>query len=85
MTLKEFRTAFALAKDTNIDLSINNAFDGYGLRDFQPITTTIESVAALIRWQAMYIGHPKDSGPTFDEQELDSIRQIGRHKFIIVG
>ena len=85
MNLKQFQTAFALAKNTDIDLSLNETFDGYGLRDFQPITTTIESVAALIRWQAMHIGHPKDSGPTFDDQELDSIRHIGRHKFIIAG
>lgn len=86
MNLKQFQAAFALAKNPDVNLSpLNETFDGYGLREFQPVTTTIESVAALIRWQAMHIGHPKDSGPTFDEQELDNIRSIGRKKFIIAG
>jgi len=53
MTKHQFAKALQLAAsdtDIHVDLSV---FDGFGLRDFKPVYTTTQAVAALIRWQAM--------------------------------
>ena len=80
MTLAEFRQAFKLAQsDEEITENYQEVFDGYGLRDFQPVTVTIRQVARLMRWQAQYL-----SGG-WDNEELNTIREVGRKKFLIAG
>lgn len=83
MTTQEFKKAFDLAKrrkshgeipDTDIGM-----FSGFALRDFRPVTVTLEQVARLIRWQAqMFNGD-------WDAEQLGIIREAGRKGFIIAG
>lgn len=81
MTLSEFKAAFAIAKDTNRDLSEvddSNLF-GYGLPDFKPVHTTLEAVAKTIRWQAL------QWNGQWDAEELDEVARLGRRNFIVLG
>lgn len=78
MTKDELSRAVELAKtkaELPQDLSI---FDGFGLPDFQPVHTTIDAVAALIRWQCqcLYGG--------FDLEALNEVAYCGRRKFLII-
>jgi inorganic pyrophosphatase/exopolyphosphatase len=78
MNTQEFKAAFAIAKSSQ-DLShvdTSHLF-GYALKDFQPTATTLEAVAAIMRWQALYFNG------NWNQEELDEIRQIGRKRFII--
>lgn len=80
MTKQEFKRAFEVAKSgDDLDHVDYSALDGCGLPDFQPVHTTIDAVARLIRWQARYMNGGWDS------QELDNVAQIARKRFIIIG
>lgn len=71
MNIKQFREAFKLAKNFDIDLSSED-FDhlyGCGLSEFKPVSTTIKSVARLIRWQALCL----DS--SWDMEEVERLRR----------
>lgn len=80
MNKAEFKRAFAVASSdqnlTNVDMG--HLF-GFGLRDFQPVSTTVEAVARMMRWQA----HQMNGG--WDEQALDEIRVAGRTRFIVIN
>lgn len=78
MNTKEFREALKVAK-SNKDLSnisIDHLF-GYGLKNFQSTSTSIDAVAAVMRWQALAMDG------SWDEGEVNLIRLVGRKKFII--
>ena len=79
MNAIEFKKAFHLAK-SNVDLSnvdISHLY-GYGLKRFEPVTTTIEAVAAVMRWQALRFDG------SWDMEEINDIKQCGKKKFDIV-
>jgi hypothetical protein len=81
MTKHQLSEALTIAR-SDADLSergINTGpFWGFGLPDFVPTFCTIESLAALIRWQCVYL----NGG--IDTEALNEIARIGRHKFIVV-
>jgi hypothetical protein len=81
MTLSEFKSAFAIAKDLKRDLSDvddSNLF-GYGLSSFHPVHTTLEAVAKTIRWQAL------QWNGQWDAEQLDQVAKLGRKNFIVLG
>ena len=80
MTTQEFKRAFTIASSDQDLTNVNMGhLFGFGLQDFQPVSTTVEAVARMMRWQA----HQMDGG--WDEQALDEIRQCGRTKFIVIN
>jgi len=79
MNLSDFKRAFAVAK-SNKDLSnvfIDHLF-GFGLKSFEQTSTTLDAVASVMRWQA------KLMNGSWDESELNVIREVGRKKFVII-
>ena len=54
-------------------------FDGYGLRSFKPIDTTLWAVSRLIRWECLQI----DGG--LDTDALAYLARSARDKFQIIG
>lgn len=78
MNTSEFRRALAIAKsDKDLsNVSIDHLF-GFGLNTFAPTSTSLEAVAAVMRWQALFMDG------SWDEAELNIIRECGRRKFII--
>jgi len=81
MTKNQFQTAFAIAKDFNIDLSEvdDSTHFGFGLREFVPVHTTLEAVAKTIRWQALQFNGQ------WNAEALDEVAQCGRKNFIVLG
>jgi len=79
MNTPEYKAAFTLAR-SSADLSkvTTDHLFGYGLKDFEPTATTLEAVAAVMRWQALRFNG------SWDNEELDSIRQLGKKRFIII-
>ena len=77
MTLAQFQKAFTIANDASIDLSNvdDSILFGCGLPLFEPVYTTLEAVAKLIRWQAMQ----------FNAEALNEVTTIGRKKFMILN
>lgn len=80
MTLAQFRRAWAVAKDKDVDLSHEDldVFWGFGLSDFTKVTCTIGQVARLIRWQCQEL-----SG-NWDMEAADDIRRLGKNRFIVI-
>lgn len=80
MTKNEFAQAVKMA-ESNVDLSDADwsNLDGFGLRTFGPVATTIKAVARLIRWQARLFNGQ------WDAQALDDVRQCSRRRFEIIG
>ena len=80
MNRAQLNQAFALARsDADLRTEDISVFDGFGLPDFEPVYVTIESVAALIRWQCRDI-----FGGGFDAEALDEIARLGRCRFHII-
>jgi hypothetical protein len=80
MTKDQFSQAFFLAKsDRHFAEDPTALFNGFGLPGFQPVTVTIEAVAALIRWQAFEIFGG------IDHEALNEVAKAGRRKFLIAG
>jgi hypothetical protein len=80
MTLAQFQAAFKLADSReNLTDDYHEVFDGYGLPEFEPVTVTIRQVARLMRWQAGMLNG------NWDSEELNTIREVGRKKFLIAG
>lgn len=81
MTKTQLSQAVAIAQNKqplpveDNDLSI---FDGFGLQNFQPVTVTVNQLAALIRWQALRFNG------TMDAEALNEIAEAGRKKFMVV-
>lgn len=80
MTKAEFTRAVEIAisdRDlTGIDTTI---LHGYGLASFRAVAASLDTVAALVRWQCCYL-----SGG-IDAEELATIRRIFRHRVEIVA
>ena len=81
MTLAQFQKAFAIANDASIDLSNvdDSILFGCGLAVFEPVYTTLEAVAKLIRWQAMQFNGE------WDAEALNEVATIGRKKFMVLN
>ena len=83
MTKTELSNAVELAT-SDVDLGNEtlqiDIFDGFGLPDFKPVTVTTRQLAALIRWQAEYLG----GGSGLDAAALNEIATIGRKRFLVV-
>lgn len=80
MTKNQLDRAMTLARNyevnlLNVDLS---TLEGYGLPNFQPVTVTVEMVAAMIRWQCIMF-----NGEIVAE-ELDLLVRVFRHKVTIL-
>jgi hypothetical protein len=80
MTKNEFSEAVKLAKS---DASLSNICDlhlhGCGLPEFQPVHTSLEAVAKLVRYQCAML----NGG--WDERECNDLAYIAKRKFLIVG
>ncbi len=80
MTKPEFSAAWKIAQSNqNLDAIDDSILFGCGLPDFQPVFTTLETVAKFLRWQCNYI-----FGDGFDAQELDNCAHIAKKKFKII-
>jgi hypothetical protein len=81
MTLVQFQSAFAIAKDFNRDLSNvdDSILYGYGLNSFKPVYTTLEAVAKTIRWQALQFNGE------WDAEALNEVAEAGRRNFLVLG
>lgn len=79
MNKAEFQRAFAIAISKE-DLSKfdDTVLDGFGLPDFVPVTVPIQSVAKMIRWQAIQL----NGG--IDNEALSLCRDRFRHKVTVV-
>lgn len=53
-------------------------FDGFGLFGFKPVHCTIDQLAALVRWQAIYLNG------NIDAEALEEIATLGAKRFLIV-
>jgi hypothetical protein len=79
MTNAQFTNAIEIAKG-NADLSAidTEILFGYGLRNFAPVAATLETVAAVIRWECVMLNGE------FDSIALDNLHQIFRRKVTVV-
>jgi hypothetical protein len=80
MTTEEFRKAVKIASDLNrsfldTDISI---LTGCGLVGFKPVYTTLQVVAAHLRWQAMQFNGE------WDAEALNYELQVLRRKVTII-
>jgi len=80
MTKVEFKKSLEIAQsDRNLSHITGEKLLGYGLSEFRPTVTTIDEVALMIRWQTiMFNGY-------VNMEELNSLFQIAKRKFLIVG
>jgi len=86
MNASEFKAAFAIADNPAIDLSGEDTsiLDGFALRDFGPVTVTLRQVAAVMRWQALYI-MTKPGASKWDSEALTEIRECFRKRVTVAG
>lgn len=73
----------AMKKAQNFEVSLLEVdidiFNGYGLPSFRQITATLTQVAAVIRWQCIYLNG------NVDAEALDLLARVFRHKVLIMG
>jgi hypothetical protein len=75
MNIHDMNEAIRIAKsDADLDHLSISAFDGYAMKQFQPIECTIEQVAKLIRYQARYFNGD------WDHRAIDEVVMF-RYKF----
>jgi hypothetical protein len=82
MTRQETNAAFAIADNQEISLYPDvdtSIFDGFGLRDFQPVYVTLRQVAALMRWQALQFNGE------WNAEALNDVVKVGRTRFLILS
>lgn len=80
MQKREFKQAVEIAGSTeSLAAEETSLFNGFGLRDFQPVHCTIRQVAWLIRYQAMQMNG------AWDAVALNDVAVFGKKKFIIIG
>jgi hypothetical protein len=79
MTNAEFKNAFEIA-NSNADLSgiDTEILFGYGLPEFAPVAATVETVAAVIRWECLMLNGE------FDSLALDNLHRIFRRKVTVI-
>ncbi len=82
MTTKQLAQAVELAVDSNLSLQSEwdqlHIFDGFGLFNFKQVTVTLKQLAALVRWQCLYL----PGG--IDAEALDEIAKAGKTKFMVL-
>ena len=76
MNKTEMKQALELAKtrtapEGGTDISI---FSGFGLRSFEPVAVTLDSVAALINWQALQFNGIGSKPSTNSDSEMEMAR-----------
>jgi hypothetical protein len=80
MTTKQLEAALSMAVNDQrsmIDEDIMQ-FDGFGLKNFEPVTCTLRQLAALVRWQCVrYNG-------TVDSDALQEVAESGRRAFTVL-
>lgn len=81
MTTKQFAEAVKLAEKNpqSLQNEDDSVLHGCALSTFDPVHTTIPTVAKLVHYQAMQFNG------RWDMQELDNMAQIAKKKFLIVG
>jgi len=79
MTNAEFKNAAEIAK-SNADLSgiDTEILFGYGLLEFGSVAATVETVAAVIRWDCLMLNGE------FDSLALDNLHRIFRRKVTVI-
>jgi len=79
MNKAEFQRAWEVANsDKDLSDVDDTILDGFGLRDFEPVTVTIEVVAKMLRWQCFYIFG------VVDQEALTECRNHFRRKVTVV-
>ena len=81
MTATDFKRAFDVANNDDIDLSdvSDSILCGLGLPSFTHVTAEIKSVAKFIRWQARFMGGG------WDNAELTELQSLMRKRVTMVG
>lgn len=78
-TAKQFKQAFKRAGSdedfTNVNIAL---FMEYGKKTYKPVYCSIKQLAALIRYQCMYLDGE------WDMEELQSLKKCSVNKFIIL-
>lgn len=77
MTKKEFSKALELAKSNKFEIANLSLFDGFALKEFEPVACTLDDIAGLIAWQAICFN------ALIDNEALNEIWS-NRSRFIIV-
>ncbi len=80
MNKAEFKRVFALAKsDADLSDVDDSPLHGCALPEFQPVATTVEMVAKLVRWQG------QDLFGGWDMEAVNEVHEIGRRRFLIIN
>lgn len=81
MTKAQFARAFKIA-ESDIDLSDidDSILHGCALHTFKPVSTTIEVVAKMIRWQARYL-----DGKGWDQNELQELQHCFKKNVFLLN
>ncbi|MFA7219020.1 MAG: hypothetical protein WC119_00645 [Synergistaceae bacterium] len=81
MKKSELSKALEIAK-SDIKLDEQNAslvpFDGFGLKDFEPVYVTLNQIARLIRWQCICLDG------SIDNDNFQDIAYAGKRKFMVI-
>jgi hypothetical protein len=80
VNLQQFRSAVHIAKnepERTEGVNQDHLF-GCGTPEFKQTSTSIEAVAALIRYQALFMDG------SWDEEEIESLRLTAKKKFILI-
>ena len=78
MTHAEMHVALRMARRGQTD-DPGLLFDGFGLRDFKPVTCTLRHLAWLISWQCFCFNG------SIDANALDEIAHFGRKRFLVIA
>lgn len=79
MHKRQLEAAVAIARSAADLLGEDiDVFHGYGLHGFKPVTCTLRQVAALIRWQCVYLNG------NLDGAALDELADLGKTRFIVL-
>ena len=79
MTHSQLQAALAIARSHEpLDITGLHFFEGFALKDYQPVTCTLQALAALVRWQCLGFDG------SVDAENLDEITRVGRHRFRIL-
>lgn len=86
MTKAEFAAAFELAHADDVSWSDvdDSMLHGCALPDFQPVHTTLLSVARLIRWQCLFMFRDAAGRQQWDAAELHSLALIAKRRFTLI-
>ena len=79
MTKEQFSRAYNIAvSKTDLSGVNDEPLYGCGLAEFEPVTTTVEAVAKLLRWQIVCLNG------SIDTVELNNMSRIARREFMVV-